>query len=126
MCFPFARSVIVLRCRRFIKKSGKTSDETRYYLSSELSQNRKPSQWDELVRGHWGGVEIRNHWRRDAIMREDWSRTRNVSQLANLALLRNAVIAILAREYPDENYVEVLENLQAKSDKCFDLAMRAF
>ena len=38
-----------------------------------------------LVRGHWGGVEIRNHWRRDAVWGEDRSRTRHPGVLASLA-----------------------------------------
>ncbi|MCC5023982.1 MAG: hypothetical protein J6386_14875 [Candidatus Synoicihabitans palmerolidicus] len=48
-----------------------------------------------LIRGHWGGVEIRNHWRRDACWREDHSRTRNVNApLANLALLRSVLLRV--------------------------------
>jgi hypothetical protein len=64
--------------------------ETRYYLSSAEPAERTDAQWQDLVRGHWGGVEIRNHWRRDALWGEDRSRTCNANALANLALLRNA------------------------------------
>ena len=32
--FPFARSLIVVRSQRTIKKTGQTSTESRYYLSS--------------------------------------------------------------------------------------------
>jgi hypothetical protein len=32
--FPFARSLIVVRSVRTIKKTGQTSTESRYYLSS--------------------------------------------------------------------------------------------
>ncbi len=59
-----------------------------------------PTQWLELIRSHWGGVEIRNHWRRDAIMGEDRSRTRNPNALASLALLRNVLLALLADHFP--------------------------
>ena len=110
---------MVLRCRRHEKSSGKTSDETRHYVSSQDASSRSPAQWDELIRGHWAGVEIRNHWRRDSIMREDLSRARNASQLANLSLLRNAAVAILARRRPDTNYAEVREELQESPKTCF-------
>lgn len=68
---------------------------------------RTPAQWHALVRGHWGGVEIRNHWRRDAIWGEDRSRTRNLHALANLALLRNALLALLPEHYPDVPLPEI-------------------
>ncbi len=123
--FPFARSIIALRCRRHWKKDGKSSEETRYYLSSEPAESRSPAQWDELIRGHWAGVEIRNHWRRDAIMGEDRSRASNPNQLANLSLLRSAVVCLLARQYPETNYVETREELQQSADKCFKLATSA-
>lgn len=123
--FPFARSIVALRCHRHWKKNGKGSEETRYYVSSEAPESRSPAQWDELVRGHWAGVEIRNHWRRDAIMGEDRSRTRNRNQLANLSLLRSAVVSLLAKKRPEANYVETREELQQSTDKCFNLASSA-
>ena len=52
-------------------------------------------------------MEIRNHWRRDAVWGEDRSRTRNPNALANLALLRSALLARLAR-HPDERSLPAL------------------
>jgi hypothetical protein len=49
-----------------VSKTGKLSTETRYYLSSQFPGERTDLDWHALIRGHWGGVEIRNHWRRDA------------------------------------------------------------
>ena len=42
------------------------------------------AQWLELIRGHWGGVEVRNHWRRDALLGEDGSRSRKAVLSASL------------------------------------------
>jgi len=53
-----------------------------------------------LIRGHWAGVEIRNHWRRDALWGEDRSRTRQPKALANMALLRSALLVLLPEHYP--------------------------
>ena len=92
--FPFARSLIVLRSERTVKKTELTTTESRYYLSSAPPDQYPTAQWLELIRGHWGGVEIRNHWRRDAIMGEDRARSRQPQLLANLALLRNALLCI--------------------------------
>ncbi|MCX8017865.1 MAG: hypothetical protein N2690_08225, partial [Rhodocyclaceae bacterium] len=96
--FPHARSLLLVRSRRTIKKTGATTQETRYYLSSREAGQHRPAQWLGLIRGHWGGVEIRNHWRRDAWMGEDGSRSRNANLLANLALIRSALLRVLAAE----------------------------
>ena len=66
-----------------------------------MPDERTPAQWHALIRGHWAGVEIRNHWRRDALWGEDRSRTRQPKALANLALLRSALLALLPEHYPD-------------------------
>jgi predicted transposase YbfD/YdcC len=114
--FCFARSLIVVRNTRLIKKTGRSTTETHYYLSSALPDQYLPPQWLELVRGHWAGVEIRNHWRRDVIFGEDQSRSRNPNLLANLALIRNALLAVLAEHFPDRSSPAVLENLSRKTD----------
>ncbi len=77
--FPFARSLIVVRSEQTVKKTGRTTTEARYYLSSVPAQDPTPERWLAWIRGHWGGVEIRNHWRRDAVLGEDGSRSRNVT-----------------------------------------------
>jgi predicted transposase YbfD/YdcC len=115
--FPFARSLIVLRNIRCLKKSNQTTTEPHYYLSSALPQQYRPSEWLGLIRGHWAGVEIRNHWRRDAVFGEDGSRSRNPNLLANLALIRSALLAILAEHFPDTATPAIIEQLGRKTDQ---------
>jgi predicted transposase YbfD/YdcC len=99
--FPCAHCLVVVRSEVTIKKSGKTTGETRYYLSSLKPSDRTAVQWHSIVRGHWAGVEILNHWRRDALWGEDRSRIRNPNALANLALLRSALLSVLPERFPD-------------------------
>lgn len=87
--------MIVVRCTRTVKRTAVTTDEVRYYLSSAEPTTHTPTQWLELIQGHWAGVEIRNRWSRDAIWGEDRSRTRNPNALANPALVRSALLALL-------------------------------
>ena len=151
--FPFARSLIVVRSERTIKKTGHTSTESRYYLSSAEPQAHRAEQWLKLIRGHWGGVEVRNHWRRDALMGEDASRSRNPNLLANVALirsaehsygfrpgargrgraaargspapsgalLRSALLALLAEHHPDEPLPQIKEDLHSRPSRCLSL-----
>jgi predicted transposase YbfD/YdcC len=119
--FPLARTVIVLRSERTIKKTGQTSTESRYYLSSALPADYRPCQWLDLIRGHWGGVEVRNHWRRDALMGEDTSRSRNPKLLANLALVRNALLRVLSVELQEQSQPQLVERLHSDPSRCLAL-----
>jgi predicted transposase YbfD/YdcC len=116
--------LIVLRSERTVKKTGATSTESRYYLSSALPQEHAPHQWLALIRGHWGGVEIRNHWRRDVLMGEDRSRSRNANLLANLALLRSALLHLLGEHIQDQSLPEFRENLQSHPGRCLSLVTK--
>jgi predicted transposase YbfD/YdcC len=109
--FPFARSLIVLRNTRLIKKTNQSTTESHYYISSALPEQYRPSQWLALIRGHWAGVEVRNHWRRDVLFGEDGSRSCNPNLLANMALIRNALLAILAEHFPETPGPIVIEQL---------------
>lgn len=113
--------MIVLRSERTVKKTGDTATESRYYLSSASPQEHPPEQWLALVRGHWGGVEIRNHWRRDALMGEDRSRSRNANLLANLALIRNALLQTLADHIQEQSLPEFRDNLRSCPKQCLSL-----
>jgi predicted transposase YbfD/YdcC len=119
MDFPYARSVVVVRSRRTDKRSGKTTEEVRYYISSLEPEELTPKQWHQLIRGHWAGVENRNHWRRDALMGEDRSRSRNRSLLSNLALIRNGLLRILNRCFPGQSIPVIREQIQAKPSLAF-------
>jgi len=119
--FPFARSLIVLRNTRCIKKTNQTTTEPHYYLSSALPEQYRPPQWLGLIRGHWAGVEIRNHWRRDVIFGEGGSRSRKVNLLANLALIRSTLLAVLAQHFPNTASPASLEALSRKTDQSLQI-----
>ena len=110
--------MIVVRSHRTQKRTGLTTTESRYYLSSAPPQHYSPHQWLALIRGHWGGVEIRNHWRRDVLMGEDRSRTRQPNLLANLALIRSALLAILAERLHEQSLPEFRERLRSSPKQC--------
>ncbi|MFM8880024.1 MAG: hypothetical protein ACKOKG_12980 [Verrucomicrobiota bacterium] len=117
--FPYARSLVVVRSRRSEKRSGKTTEEIRYYISSLEPEDLTPEQWLQLIRGHWAGFENRNHWRRDALMGEDRSRSRSRSLLTNLALIRNGLLRVLNRCFPGDSIPVIRERIQAKTSLAF-------
>jgi len=96
-----------------VTKTGASACDLRAYLSSQVPSERTPAQWHALIRGHWAGVEIRNHWRRDALWGEDRSRTRQPKALANMALLRSALLVLLPEHYPDTSLPVLAEMFTA-------------
>lgn len=91
---PFARTVVIVRKQTCVK--ARQVEETRFFLSSLEGAERTPEAWLALIAGHWAGVEIRNHWRRDACWREDNTRSRNPNLVGALMLLRSAAFALVA------------------------------
>lgn len=110
--YPGLRSLVLIDKTTVRKRTGKLSEEQRAYASSLGPEQKSPAQLLGLIRGHWGGVEIRNHWRRDACWREDQTRTRNPNALANLALLRSALLRICTDHWPDLSLPSVFEICQ--------------
>lgn len=113
--------MIVLRSERTVKKTATTTTESRYYLSSAPPESHRPESWLDLIRGHWGGVEARNHWRRDAIMGEDGSRSRHANLLANVALVRNALLQILSEPMEQQSLPSLREHLHSRPGHCLAL-----
>ncbi len=115
----------MVRSQRTNKKTGHTSSESRYYLSSRDADEHTAAQWLGLIRGHWGGVENRNHWRRDALLGEDGSRSRNATLLANLALLRNVLLAVMAPELETQSLPQLRERLHSHPAHALQLLARS-
>lgn len=88
--------------------AGKETEETvSYYVSSQVAQGA--THFARLVRGHWGGCEIRNHWVRDALFKEDATLSKNLNLNGNLAILRCAVIALKARHASHLSWPTIFE-----------------
>jgi predicted transposase YbfD/YdcC len=97
-----------------------------YYLSSRPADTMSPEQWLERIRGHWGGIEIRNHWRKDACLHEDKTRSRNPNTVASMAMLRNCLLFFLSEEPHTSNVNALTEAVAADSDKAIEMVLRRF
>lgn len=73
---------------------GKTTVETRYYISS-LSEDA--DKFAQSVRCHWG-IENSLHWVLDVAFREDDCRIRKDNAPQNFAVLRQIAVNLLGRE----------------------------
>ena len=77
-----------------VVKDGKTTHETRYFITSVSRPVAGARQLLKWARGHWS-VENRSHYVRDVTMGEDASRIRKRSGPEVMAAFRNATIGLL-------------------------------
>ena len=76
--------------------------EEEHYLGDTRPVGRTMSgpaePFAQLIRGHWGGCEIRNHGTRDVQWEEDKTRSGNWALNANVAILRVALLSVKFRQ----------------------------
>ena len=92
--WPGLSSIAAITTRRTDKKSGKTSTETRFFISS------LPGDAETMLRAtqsHWS-IENNLHWTLDVILGEDACQTRKSHAACNLATIRKMVLSLCRRE----------------------------
>lgn len=125
MNFPHVETVLRVRRNSTAFKDPKDFLPG-YYLSSRPADSLPPEQWLDRIRGHWGGIEIRNHWRKDACLHEDKTRSRNPNIVAAMALLRNCLLLFLSEEPRTSNINALTEAVAADSNDALEMVMRRF
>lgn len=94
--FPGARQLVSITRHHCEKKSaGDFKNETRHFLTTLRESDASHARLVEIGCKHWS-VENKNHWRKDAtVWREDRGGRRTTRGAKNLALLRNAILALI-------------------------------
>lgn len=101
----------------------KTEPEVSYYISSIPPDKLTAKQWMGLIRGHWGGIEIRNHWRKDACLLEDATRSRNPNIVAAMAMLRNCYLHFHEQQDEYDSLPALTEAVAANSNMALRMIM---
>ena len=92
--WPGLRSIAAITSVRTDKKTGKTTTETRFYISS------LPAKADQILaatRAHWS-IENNLHWMLDVIFCEDLCQTRKKHAALNLGTVRKMALGLLKRQ----------------------------
>ena len=118
--FPHVETVIKISRKSSASKNPEKY-EISYYISSAPADAYTPAQWMRLIRGHWGGIEIRNHWRKDACLFEDKTRSRNPNIVATLAMMRNALLFFFSNQDIHSNLPGFVEAIAADPDKSYSM-----
>jgi predicted transposase YbfD/YdcC len=88
------RSLVRIEAERYHKTTGKTEQETRYYISSLAPEAERINS---LVRQHWG-IENKLHWVLDVAFGEDHSRKRAGNAAQNFSLINRVALNLLKKE----------------------------
>ena len=94
LSFDKARQAMRIIRERTDLRTGETTTETVYAITSVSADRADPEQLLAWNRGHWA-VENANHYRRDASLGEDASRIRARHAPANNATPNNIALAIV-------------------------------
>ena len=100
-----------------VVQDGKTTHETRYFITSVSRAVADAAQLLTWARGHWS-IENRSHYVRDVTMSEDSSRIRKRSGPQVMAALRNATIGFL-RTMGQANIAESLRRNASQVGELF-------
>ena len=119
MNFPHVNTVI--KVRRVSSASKTQEPEISHYVSSCPTKTYTPEKWLNLIRGHWGGVEIRNHWRKDACLFEDQTRSRNSNLVGALALVRNVLLFFFNEQEIHSTLPGFVEAIAADASKAYSM-----
>jgi len=71
-------------------------------------------------------VEIRNHWRKDACLLEDKTRSRNSTLVGALAMLRNVLLFMYKEQDSHATLPGFVEDISADKNKAFSMLMRRY
>ena len=107
--FPHARQTLKVEGTFTLKATGQVQTLRRHDVTSQTEDQTSPTQLAQQIRGHWM-VENPNHWRRDALWREDTCRLKDPNSACALALLRTTLISLI-KWNRRHNFQEVFEDV---------------
>lgn len=106
-------SIIKIHATREFKDKDKTTEETRYYISS--LKNTTPEAASLAVRQHWG-IENSLHWILDMSFNEDYSRIRKENAPHVMAIIRHVALNLLQSNKPKRQSIKGLRKICSWDD----------
>ncbi len=119
--WPLVEQVAELTRTVTVRKTGKTSQEVVYLITTLSPAEANPRRLLALVRGHWS-IENSSHYVRDVIFGEDRSRLRTGSAPQILAALRNLALTLIHRSGSSQ-IAATRRHFASHPHKAFDLLL---
>ena len=116
--FPHIGQVFMIKRLAISKKTGKSSEETIYGVTSKTIQQPSPRQVLQDNRGHWSVESC--HWMIDWNYDEDRSHIRTGHGPENITRLRRFAIGLLQSKSSNETIPTLMKKLQWNTRAVFD------
>ena len=117
--FPFCAQVFRIDRERYHVKTGKTTRERVYGITSLTADKADPPRLLQLSRNHWS-IENRSHYVRDVTYNEDRHQVRTHNGPWMFACLRNFAIALM-RLTGHDNIARATRKFAASVPRCLSL-----
>lgn len=114
--WPSIRSIIKIHS---IRKSKKTTSETRFYISSLADT---PKQILKSIRSHWA-IENSLHWVLDMSFNEDYSRIRKGNAPYAMAIIRHVALNLLQLAKTEKQSIKRLRKMCGWDVNTLDLVL---
>ena len=114
--WPSIRSIIKIHS---IRKSKKTTSETRFYISSLADT---PKQMLKSMRSHWA-IENSLHWVLDMSFNEDYSRIRKGNAPYAMAIIRHVALNLLQLAKTEKQSIKRLRKMCGWDVNTLDLVL---
>ena len=110
--------------REWVERSSPDKEHvhTRHFITSLPAED--PARLGTAVREHWSVENLNHHKRDDSVWQEDRHRFRRVNNAQNLALTRNALLAIIPFD-AKRNLPALIADYQDRKQLAIDLILKA-
>jgi predicted transposase YbfD/YdcC len=98
---------------RFIKKSGLSQSETRYYITS---LNQEAENVNQIIRSHWA-IENNLHWSLDVLFREDQQLKKKDNTALNFNVINKIALTMIDQERSTKASKPIKRQKAALSDE---------
>lgn len=105
------QTLVRIKSERIMKKTGDSSTEYRYYISSLKDD---AGLLNKSIRSHWG-IENNLHWNLDVIFKEDGQLKRKGNSAKNYNIIAKVALGLLVNE-KTEKLTKPLKRLRASID----------
>lgn len=92
--WPGLQSIVRIKSERAEKKTGKLTQQTRYYISS---LDEDAAQFNTKIRHHWA-IENNLHWSLDVLFNEDTLLMKSGNSAVNFSIVNKMALALLDKE----------------------------
>lgn len=120
--FKGLKTIVGIISKRTIIATGKTTEETRYYITS--LDNKDPERLASIVRQHWS-IENNLHWQLDVTFKEDESRkVKNAAR--NFSTITKIALSLLKRDKTVKGSMNLKRKKAALSDEYLKSLLNSF